>query len=257
MSKVIKASQITGEYKLEENSYLRKKEEVVEDNSQEEKISQEDMSQDEIEVFEGIILEAKQQAAAIIEEAEEAAAEIKNRLEQEQEDAYQQGFEKGYQEGLEKGTLEGERKTLEELNVLLDSFDNILKKTEDELENSIDDLQRDVISLAVQISKKIVASQIEFNPELINTIVHDMLSELTEVEELNVYINTHLIQYIVEADFKSEYMTQKINFIADSSIKPGDCIIETTFGGKDGTLENKFYLLENELLKGAGFNEED
>lgn len=257
MSKVIKASQITGEYKLEENNYLKKSKHLAEEYSKEKEINRDNLTEDETELIDEIILEAKSQAAAIIEEAENDAKNIKNELDQQTEEGYQKGFDKGNQEGLEKGAQEGEKKTLDELKILLESFDKIIKTTKNELDNSIEDLQADLISLAVQISSKIVGAQVELNPELINEIVFDMLKVLTDIEELSIHIDGQLLQYINEEEFESEFMKQTINFIGDNNLKPGDCIIETNFGGKDATLENKLNLLERELLKGAGFNEED
>lgn len=257
MSNIIKASQITGEYKLEENRYLKKKQELKDEYIEEKDINEEEMTAEEMKAVDEIVLAAKEQAAAIIEEAENTAAAMKNELEQEAENAYQQGFEKGYQEGLEKGSIEGEARTLNELKVLLDSFDSIIKQTKDELDNNIEALQLDVIKLAVQIADKITASQLELNPELINDIVFDMLKELSDVDELNIYINTQLLQYIDQEELKAKFIKQNIEFHADNNLNPGDCIIETNFGGKDGTIENKLNLLERELLKGAGFNEEN
>jgi len=257
LSKVIKASQITGEYKLEESSYLKKREQLEEEYSREDETNSDKLTDDETELIDEIILEAKAQAAAIIEEAQNDAKSIKDEMDRETEEAYQKGFEKGYQEGLEKGAQEGEKKTLNELNILLESFDNIIRTTKNELDNSIEDLQADLINMAVQISRKIVGTQMELNPQLINEIVFDMLRVLTDIEELNIHIDGHLMQYINVEEFKSEFMKQTINFIGDNNLKPGDCIIETNFGGKDATIENKLNLLERELLKGAGFNEED
>lgn len=242
---------------MEENNYLKKVKHLEEESSQEKEINRDDLTEEETEIIDEIILEAKSQAAAIIEEAEKDAKDIKNQLDQETEEAYQKGFEKGYQEGLEKGAIEGEKKTLDELKILLESFDKIIKTTKSELDNSVENLQADLISMAVQISSKIVAAQMELKPELINEIVFDMLKVLTDIDELTIHIDGQLLQYINDEELKSEFMKQTINFIGDNNLKPGDCIIETNFGGKDATIENKLNLLERELLKGAGFNEED
>ncbi len=257
MSKVIKASQITGEYNLEENNYLKKSKHLAEESSQEREVNSDNLTEDETELIDEIIFKAKAQAAAIIEEAEKDAKNIKNKLDQETEEAYQKGFEKGYQEGLEKGAQEGEKKTLDELKILLESFDNIIRTTKNELDNSIEDLQADLISMAVQISNKIIGTQMKLKPELINEIVFDMLKVLTDIEELTIYIDGQILQYINVEEIESEFMKQTINFVGDNNLKPGDCIIETNFGGKDATIENKLNLLERELLKGAGFNEKD
>jgi flagellar biosynthesis/type III secretory pathway protein FliH len=40
----------------------------------------------------------------------------------------------------------------------------------------------------------------------------------------------------------------------DDSLEPGDCIVITDFGGKDGTLKQKLKKMEQKLLKGATSN---
>lgn len=261
MSRIIKASQITGEYRLEENSYIKMRDILEKKNNQDHEQEQE-LSQNKYKVRKkesrnGIIAEAEIRAASIIEEAEEIAKSMKDQARDKLQNARQEGYQQGYQDGLENGREAGREEVVRELNGIMESFDNIIKETKAEVEKDIDNLQQDMIELALDIAGRVVTTVVEINPELINDIVIDMIKQMSDIEELNIHINSQMLQYISEYEFETDYGNHKINFIGESSLESADCIVETKFGGKDGTIENKLKLLKKELLKGAGFNEKD
>jgi len=259
LSKIIKASQITGEYQLNDYNYLKKimkKKEESAKYKQNKHIDKSSNTEDEI-CKERIVIEAEKRADQIIEEAKNVAEDIKKQAKEFIEEAQKDGFEDGYQSGFQKGNTEGYQQGLKEYKQLIAHFDDIIIKTRDELTENIDVLNRDVISLAVKISSKVLNSELKVNPTIINSIVKDMIKDLTDIDDLTIYISTELMEYIDKDKFKSDYTKNIINFSADNQLEPGDCIVETRFGGKDGTINNKLLNIERELLKGAGFYEED
>lgn len=258
MSRIIKSSQITGEYILEDNNYF---EDDEIDNNKDKNIMEESASAvksmlEEEEIKQSkVVLDAEKRAEEIIKEAEIEAEKLRNQLKQELEETRQQAYDQGYTEGLKAGKKDGHEQGLTEFKNLLTFFDNIVTETKKELDQDINDLQQDVIKLAVKIAGHIVSAQLKIKPETINNIISEMIGELVDIDELQIHINADLLQYIDKDYFKTEYVKKTISFIGDNKLEPGDCIIETYFGGKDGTLENKLKIMENELLEGAGFHE--
>jgi flagellar assembly protein FliH len=251
LSRIIKASRITGEYKIDEkNVNLNKGIESSQENSNTDlgnKVEREEIKQ--------YIQQAELRAAAIIEEAEKKAQELLDKSLVEAERNREEGYNQGYQEGFAAGQEEGREKGLGELKNLTTFFDDIIRQTREELENDIDNLKRDIIELIIKVAERVLNTELEVNPEVINSIVSDMLDDMGDIQEINIHINPELTRYIVEEDFKTEYVRKCLNFIADNGLKPGDCIIETKLGGRDGTIETKLNLIKKELLKGVGYYE--
>ena len=73
---------------------------------------------------------------------------------------------------------------------------------------------------------------------------------------MKIKVSPEVVDYIEQARVDSHLGEQDLEIIDDTNLNPGDCIIETEFGGKDATLSNKFDLIEKKLYQGAGYNEE-
>jgi len=255
LSRIIKASLISGEYRLSEDSYYREK---VEKNKEELELSPGNTKMNkEEELNDERIIEAEKRAHEIIKKAELEAEEIIKKSQELQKEAEEEGFKKGYQEGLEKGIDDGSKQGLEELKEVINNFEKIILQTEKELDNSIENLNQDLISLAIKISRKVINTEIKLNPVIVNDIVKGILKELLDIEKVLVYVSPELHQFIVKEEFIKEYSKNSIEFLNDTKLKAGDCIVETKFGCKDGTIERQLARMEKELLKGAGFYEEN
>ena len=267
MSKIIKASRITGEYKLSDIKIENKKktnvdkgEDNTENNNAEENnnkqafIEREKILKEAKEKADNFISEAKNKANKIIEQAENKAVKIKEEAEKEGYDnGYQNGKEAGHKAGYDNGYQEAKKefdKKLEELNSIIDNTKNYL-------EEEIERLPAEVIDLSLSIASKIVNKEINFEPEIINNIIYDILDDIGAAhEDITIKVSPDMIKYINEAELESGMGQQTLEFVTDSNLNPGDCIVETEFGGKDATIANKLELIEDKLYQGADYNEE-
>lgn len=250
MSNIIKASQIIGEYKLKDRKLVQiKKEKQFKKKEKDNHPAEEEQAQ---QGKAGVITDAERKAAGIIKRAEEEVAEIKKQALKEIEQAKEEGYNQGYQDGYAAGEEEGRQQGLANLNNIASHFEEMVLKVKEELDNQVAALSGDLIKLAVRIAGKVVNAELEINPQIINSIVMEMVQDMSNFEEIDILVNPELEKYIVKEDFKSNFVKQQINFIGDSKLKMGDCIVKTHLGGRDGTIENKLALLEKELLKGVG-----
>lgn len=255
LSKIIKASQIKGEYKIDEDTIIKagQKTKKKKKPSPQKKAAAKNKELEQVKAQ--IIDQAEQQAEGILENAREKAEKIRENAEQEAEKARNQGYEDGYQKGLVAGEEEGRKKAQTEFKNLMENFEVIVRETQEALERDAKQLQGQIISLAVNIGEKIVNTELEINPELINNIISDILEDMSDFTKIDIHVNSEIFDYIDNGRFQSEYVKQKINFKGDQNMKPGDCVVETYLGGRDGTIDNKLNQIEKELLKGAGFHD--
>ena len=261
MSKIIKASRITGEYKLSDvkiEKKIQKKNTDIDKLNENKNESNKNNKLNKIQKRiknrkDKIITEAEEEAKKIIENAKKDASKIKEKAEKEGYDnGYQKGKDEGYEEGLEQGYEEAKNKAQQKLKDL----NTISHKIDDYFERELENLPAEIIELAVKIASKIVNKELDFNPELINNIIFDLLEEIGEThQDIVIKISPDLENYINEVDIENYLNHESMEFIADESLSAGDCIIETEYGGKDATIENKLELIEKKLLQGAGYNE--
>lgn len=249
MSKVIKSSQITGEYKLSDKKALEKKRKKakkmrreLENKSEEIKTKKEEIFSRARKEADEIIAEAQEEAALIIDKAKDKKQEIYNQ-------AQEEAKENGYQQGFKEGQKSGEETIKEELEVHIDSLHNILTNVEAEVEQELNRIPLKVTGLSIDIAEKIVQSSLELDPELILPIVKDCLNQVgIRHNRVEIRVCPKMIDLVsdITGDYKGKF---ELELIGDTSLEPGDCLVETEFGGKDATLDNKLKQLRKELVK--------
>jgi len=238
LSKIIKASQIIGKYKLSNVHQQELKEEG--NNKYKKEIDKEQINsvKEKEKKAEDIINNAKKEAEQIISEAEKE----RKRVDEIKEEAYQEGYEKGRKEAYQK-----HKKEIEEVvNTLAKKVDELKKQYEKEL----DELQPQLINIATKIASKIINHKINHTPEIINNIVEDVLQDLSNNhQQFVINVNPELLPYLNKSELKTNFPESKFQFNSDDSLNKGDCVVNTNFGGKDAFLIEKFERLENKILQ--------
>ncbi|MGM0445245.1 MAG: FliH/SctL family protein [Bacillota bacterium] len=237
MSKIIKASQIIGKYKLSNVHQKELKEEA--NNKYKKATGKEHISS---------VKEPEKKAEDIIKNAEQKAEQIINKAEKERkrvdeikEEAYQEGYQKGKEEAYQK-----HKKEIEEVVNILARKVNELKEQYDK---ELDELQPQLINIAAKMASKIINYKINHTPEIINNIVEDVLQDLSNNhQQFVVNVNPEMLPYINKSELKTNFPESKFQFNSDDNLTKGDCVVNTNFGGKDAFLTEKIERLENKIL---------
>lgn len=249
MSKIIKASQVVGKYEIfngkKVKDYLEKKSSEEEVSPQESNIDGSTLEEEKNK----IIADAQKKADRIIEEAEEKkrlAKKIKSECRQK---GLQEGKEKGFESGYEEGLQEAQ-KYVQSLKKAVDNFNR-------QAEERMTELKSQLIQLSTKIANIIVNSKLDINPDLINNIIEDLLVDMGKNHQnLIIKVNPQMLHYINKDKFRDDFFKDNLKFIADNSLRKGDCIVDTNFGGKDAIIADKLQVLEEKLYKEAGLHEE-
>jgi flagellar assembly protein FliH len=247
LSKVIKASQVTGEYKINQKPNVLSFNDK--DYSQESHSKKEKNRTKNIKKKEKVISEAEKKAQKIIDEAEKKAEKIikeaeqkKQKLLSEKDEIYSDIKAEAKAEGLQEAQAEIDR-SKNELASLISSF-------EKEFSREKSRIRKDIIELAVKIASIVIDVKLETEHDMINNIISDMLSKIDDNHrDILVRVNPQLIPYIEENRFYEHINQKNIEFHSDHELKKGDCVVETNLGGKEGSLEHKLDLIKTELLK--------
>lgn len=184
--------------------------------------------------------------------------------EQGQSKGYEAGFEQGrregHAEGLAKGLEEGRREGLEAgeregralgLRAGHDEGAKAAREQADRLraltdacQHSLDTLEQSVgqslIALSVRIAEQVLRSSLREHPNQILDLVTELLQS-EALPESTVQLRLHpddlvLVQTFLEQDAD----TARPRLIADERITRGGCILETSHGAIDATLETRW-----------------
>jgi type III secretion protein L len=176
------------------------------------------------------IVSAQREAARILEEAEEFAAEIRREVAAEAENLKSEAF----REGTENALTEFERNLIETREIR----EKVWRETE-----------KDLLRLAVRLAERIVGREIEKDDKTIIEIISTALQNARQQEKLTVRVNPKDLPAIEKETEKfSSGRIRFIDFVADPRVATSGCLIESEVGTIDARLETQLRVLERALL---------
>ncbi|KUK82058.1 MAG: Flagellar biosynthesis/type III secretory pathway protein [Pelotomaculum thermopropionicum] len=181
--------------------------------------------------FEEIVSDARIKAGEITRRANSDAERIKKDAYRE---AFDRGLREGYREGLEKAADEA-GKIRAQAREVLDQAETIRRST-------LEALEGEIIDLAREIAEKLLNLQLSLEPESVLGVAEEALRLVAGRTSVVLYVNPSELD-LVESK-KSAMLIQlpakaELRVIADRSIQPGGCLVETERGRVDATLEKR------------------
>ena len=166
----------------------------------------------------------------LISRAQEEAGTIKNAAAKE-----------GYNEGLEKA-----KHDIQQLKSALGDF---LKAKQEVFEY----IAPDILEISIDIAKKIVKHEIEQDPQIILATILDVLKTISRDESrISIKVNpaeVAIVKTNVTEISSSIGLEARINVIADDTIEIGSCIVQTSNGIVDATVNTQLEIIK-EAFKG-------
>lgn len=161
--------------------------------------------------------------------------------------AFDQGYRDGYQEGMAKAEEDGE--AIRELAL------DVLKQAEESRRQTLVSLEGNIINLAREIAEKLLSAQLSLEPEIVCNVAVESLRLVADRLHIILYINpAEMALYEKRKEELTGLLPAKaeLQVIADDSVQPGGCRVETENGRVDATMEKR-----REALLKALYGEED
>ena len=196
------------------------------------------------------IEEANQEANRIIEQAiEEAnieAENIKNQaieeMEVKAEEFYKEGFNKGYEEG--------KLKVEEDCLFMKEEAQNIVLQAKEERQETINNLETEIINFIIDTTQNILTKSFEFNPSIISLLIKKGLLSIKEIKNLKILVSEDQYDYVNQN--KEEILNidtdkNNIEIIKDISLNNTDCVIETEIGTIQCSIDDQLSSIKEAL----------
>ncbi len=188
----------------------------------------------------------------------ETLREIEALREKAYREGYEEGFRKGREDGEKAGYEEGRQKAQQELaeaqarleanfQKKIQDLDRILQELRRALEETVLDLDKEILHILEKLAEKFLLSEIPRDRDLILRVIRAALEEVVEGARITVRVHPSVIEMLQQFDLRSLSSKNfpKIELKPDPSISPGGCLLETSFGLVDATVERRW----EEILK--------
>jgi flagellar assembly protein FliH len=188
---------------------------------------------DQTAQVENILRDARQEAARIIAQAEENAAHLAQAAQEKAVQEIQAQFDAEVLARTNDIRLELAQ-TIEQVACLAEEISNRHEKQ--------------LVELALQIAKKVVAREVTIDREIAFTLVKVSLGKLHSRAVAEVHLNPEDFAYV-------ESHREKLNFrgslelVEDKSISIGGCLIHTETGDIDARIESQFEEIAHGLME--------
>lgn len=219
------------------------------------------------EIYAEIVLSAKKKAEMIIKEAEVSSKKIledskassrkiledskkaaEKALNAAKDEGYQQGYRQGYNEGYQFGINEANS----EADEIRKNADIYIESCKNETEAYIKNKHEEILQLSITIAKQIIKSELIVNPEIVNKIAEQVLSQATDRKHVVLKVNPADFNVVKnKKDDLSIYVENPNNLfiIADSSVTQGSIKAETASGFIDGDIATQLDMISKILLR--------
>jgi len=206
----------------------------------------------------------KEELADLIARVEHAADERleqveleKARLDEYVEVARLEGMSQGREEGYRAGYEEGQRAALQECQDLLRSARAALEEANAIKERAYDEAKDDLLMLAVSVAHRLVPVAMDLSGAA-SAILREIIQKAEGAAYARVRVPSNAADELAALDEASLCVPEglRIEFIPDSTLEPGDVVVETDWGLIDGRMRTRWERIIRGLdLTGADVDE--
>lgn len=221
---------------------------------------------------ESIIAQAKAEAETLFTEARREIQELKAAVELSCREVAAEAEQKGYEAGFDRGYAEATQKAEDEYSAKLKQAEalreeaaslveqakadgeRIRKEAEEERTRRILESEDEILKLAIDIAERIIRKEISRTSDNWFEMVKEAVEKVAGATEITIRVSVedeaYLIQHLSEVQ---KLLTEApvIRVVADSSLEPGDLIIQSNLGQLDARIKQQLRLMLNSLREEA------
>jgi len=196
---------------------------------------------------------AREDAKAIVDEAKaEAARLLENLCSETEEDARKRGYEAGFEEG-KKAVFENHMSEYQEdIEALSSALRHIRSSLEDGKRRLEKAAERDLVTLALAVAKKVIDHEVSVTPEVAANVARRAVGLLGERETVELLLNPDDIK-LIEAylpELRKEFADlREVQLTPVNSVPRGGCVARTEVGTVDARIESQIDQIAKELLE--------
>ncbi len=187
-----------------------------------------------------IVGEVRSQAAKIVEEAKDQAAQLRKNAQQE-----------GRQAALKTVQAAAQTELNNKLSSLLPALQQAIDAVAEERERWRSHWEANVIDLAMGIAKRVLRREVAAAPDIALDLVREAL-ELASGNtciQIRLHPQDHQSLGEVAASLANQFSNvSTAEVMADESISPGGCVINTEYGEIDQRFESQLARIRDELV---------
>ena len=166
--------------------------------------------------------------------------ECKQQIEIEKQKAYDEGYKKGKEEANQELSKELEEK----INLLQKSIEKV-DKINEVFEEKILSIEKELISVALDIAKEVIQKEISENSkEIAYNLAKSLMEDIKDATKIQIKVNPKDAKYLKEKNL------QNVEIIEDEAVKEGGVVLMSDIGNIDAQILQRFKAIKEAVLEG-------
>lgn len=196
--------------------------------------------------------QVREEARKIVLQAESDATAVRDQIERESRQAgYNAGKAQAAKESEKKAREVAESLVAERLKSLRPAMESAIAQLRAERDALAVHWEKRMVDLALDLAGRIVEVQRRRDQNTLPKLVHELINLVSGEDRITLRLNPEDVS-LFEKELKS-WLDQvkpsgESRMIADSQIRPGECIVETPHGVIDARLQTQLERLRDELV---------
>lgn len=175
---------------------------------------------------------------------EQVLKELREKVLRIEKEAYEKGFEQGEKDGRELG--------VKRLETVIQQLRGLLAEIEREKQGIFQTVEKEMLRLMLEIGRRLFRRAALIQETTILEVLKEAFQYVTEHSEIVLRLNPmdyhYLKAYSGDLPFASEEEAG-LRILQDPGITRGGCLLETSFGTIDATIESQIDALISALLE--------
>ena len=176
------------------------------------------------------------------------------KLQTESEERITSAKEEGYKDGYTQAKEDIKKELEDEINaqkkIIIDSIIT-LENTQKDAQNHIQELEKELSGIAVDIAKEVVIKEIEDNSQKVAlALTKELLASIIDATNITIKVNPQDYLYLKEEIKKvQDNDLQKVNIISDHAVAMGGVVIMSNQGNIDGNILTRYKNMKQSVLE--------
>jgi flagellar assembly protein FliH len=196
--------------------------------------------------------DARTRGEALIRNAQDEARNYLSQAQTESETLKETAFQEGYQEGCRIGKEETSAQLAARMEPDIQQFNVLLHSLSEQQEFFLLSQDIPILEMIMAMAEKILGTAVALKPELIQSIIRNILNTLNETGKILIRVNPVHIPYLNDHGAIFDNIDpERIQIEEDPAIKPGGCHIETEMGFMEIDMDEQMEVLKKALREEA------
>lgn len=205
---------------------------------------------------EAIIRDAEKEAITILKDAETKLQEMMHQIEVERqnwETEKEHWIEIAKQEGYTDGFDLGKQDGFNEYKTLIDIAKETVKLSKKDYLKNVEQAEMTILHLGLKTAEKIMGFTLDLNPDAFLNLVKRVIKEVKDHQDVQIHV--HPMYYDLLISQKEEIKvffnnpTTELYIFPDDELNQTDCIIESSFGRIDASIDSQLQEMKTKLLQ--------